>query len=236
VRRCIELLLLVGFSLLLSLLLRTRGDQLHLWSNEAQAIGDTHAIISANQTYASANGGFYARNLECMARGSESGICIPGYPEDAPEFLGSDLARAVPYVKSGYERNYTTAEVPDEVPAGCDPASPRFFCYASKPVRLGVTGERSFLGTATGELYFDYDGGDSNCVPVARTAARGEDAPASIGPPPTAYPEGTPPPFSLRRTAGQLWQLVDPGSGMFVPTFLVGFVAYVIYRSFRRSG
>ena len=234
-RRIVELFLLVGFSLLLSLLLGRRTEQLHLISNEAQAIGDTRTIISANQTYASANCGLYARTLECMARDSEGGICIPGFPEDAPEFVGSDLARAVPYVKSGYERNYTTADAADEVPAGCDPGSPKFFCYASRPVTLGLTGDRSFLGAATGELYFDYDGGDTNCVPVARTESFAEGAPASIGPPPTAFPEGVQPSANLRGTARQLSRLVERGFEFFLPVFLATFVPYLVYVGWRRG-
>ena len=220
--------------LLLSFLLRAQLGHLSDRRNEAQAIGDTRSIISANQTYASANCGLFARTLECLTWDSESGICLPGYPPDAPEFAGPDLARATPYTKAGYERSYTTSDVPEEVPAECDPGSPRFYCYASVPIRVGVTGDRSFVGTAPGAIYVDYDGADTNCIP-ADAGALLEDPPASIGPPPSVSYLGEPAPFSYRRSARGLSRLFAIALEFFAPVFVVMLAAYFIYLGFQRA-
>ncbi len=42
------------------------------------------------QTYASGNGGFYDGRLECLSNPTE---CLPGYPSNAPQFLGENITR-----------------------------------------------------------------------------------------------------------------------------------------------
>jgi hypothetical protein len=65
-------------------------------ANESTAIGDMRTVISGEQTYATANGGYYD-SLECLSNPYEG--CIPGYPTAAPTFLGPDLQSA--HVKTG---------------------------------------------------------------------------------------------------------------------------------------
>jgi len=83
-------------------------------SGESQAIGDTRSVISALTTYASHNCGFYPAHLTDVTREDGTPIAIPSYPDDAPQFLGGDLARASPYVKEGYRRIYQPFGRPDE--------------------------------------------------------------------------------------------------------------------------
>jgi len=72
-----------------------------LSANEAQAIGDSRAVIAAQQTYAASNCGFFADLTNLCRNGADCGgaIGIPNYPAAAPEFIGGDLGRESPYVK-----------------------------------------------------------------------------------------------------------------------------------------
>ena len=63
-------------------------------AREAQTIGDTRSVMSGLMTYASENCGFFPAHLTDLTRWDGTPIAIPNYPDDAPEFLGGDLARA----------------------------------------------------------------------------------------------------------------------------------------------
>ena len=154
----IELLIVVAIigiiaAIAIPSLLRARVS-----ANEAQAIGDTRAVISAEQTYASANCGFFAhvQNL------THPSINIPSYPSVAPEFLGADIGRATPYTKSGYSRGFVTGAVPASVAVQCAPAgatgSLLNYCYTATPAQLGLSGVRAFSGAASGSIYVNVAG------------------------------------------------------------------------------
>jgi len=129
-------------------------------ANEAQAIGDTRALLSASVIYASSNCGFFAASLVCMTQGA---ICIPNYPTTAPAFLGRDLGRATPYLKGGYQRDYLTFPAADPDSTRCDPGSMIDFCYSSVPSNPGLTGVRAYSGTPAGTIYFDQAGNALAC-------------------------------------------------------------------------
>lgn len=138
----------------------------YIWtaaSNEAQALGDTRSLQSAQVVYSANNCGWYAAELRCLTQESESGVCIPGYPADAPDFLGSDLAREVPYVKSGYERDYRGLGRPTRIDDSCDPASWVDYCYSSRPSSPGLSGERTLVGTGEGLFYVEPAAGVAPC-------------------------------------------------------------------------
>ena len=162
----IELLIVVAIigiiaAIAIPSLLRARVS-----ANEAQAIGDTRTVISAEQTYASANCGFFDDITFLSAAGP---IGIPGYPAAAPEFLGTDIARATPYTKSGYLRGWSDGGVGQPVGldvARCSGTSVTNYCYESNPASA-LTGVRTFNGAATGAIYTDNAGGAIGC-PVAQ--------------------------------------------------------------------
>ncbi|HXV61086.1 MAG TPA: prepilin-type N-terminal cleavage/methylation domain-containing protein [Vicinamibacteria bacterium] len=138
-------------------------------ANEAQAIGDTRTVISAEQTYAASNCGWFAplENLNRLA----TGIGIPNYPTQAPEFLGNDLGRVPPFTKSGYSRDWSDggSGQPPGLGTQCDPASVPDYCYTSTPAS-NLTGARAFAGNATGAVYVDQGGNLIACpVPNATT-------------------------------------------------------------------
>ena len=166
----IELLIVVAIigiiaAIAIPSLLRARVS-----ANEAQAIGDTRSVISAEQTYASANGGFFSDVVNlCRAGGDCAGVGIPNYPVVAPEFLGGDLGRTSPYLKSGYNRTWAVGVAGSGIPTNLDPNSVLDYCYASTPASLGLTGARAFGGGATGALYVDPTGTAIACPIPAGT-------------------------------------------------------------------
>jgi len=161
----IELLIVVAIigiiaAIAIPSLLRARVS-----ANEAQAIGDTRSVISGEQTYASANGGLFAP-LPNLSRSGGGTIGIPGYPPTAPEFLGGDIGRAVPYTKSGYTRFWIPDPNPVTPTSFQDGASVLDYCYTSTPASP-LTGVRSFSGTGAGAIYMDQSGvAIAACPPV----------------------------------------------------------------------
>ena len=161
----IELLIVVAIigiiaAIAIPSLLRARVS-----ANEAQAIGDTRSIISAEQTYASANGGLFAPLVSLCRNGTGCAIGIPNYPVAAPEFLGADIARPVPYLKSGYNRNWAPAPGAVVPSSFQDPASVLDYCYTSTPASP-LTGVRSFAGSGPGAIYMDQTGTLIGACPV----------------------------------------------------------------------
>ncbi len=161
----IELLIVVAIigiiaAIAIPSLLRARVS-----ANEAQAIGDTRTVISAEQTYASANCGFFADLINlCRNGGDCGGVGIPQYPANAPEFVGGDLGRNSTYSKSGYDRTWEAVGSPVSVDTTrCDPTSVTDYCYHSTPTNVGLTGVRGFMGSATGAIYITLDGTLVSC-------------------------------------------------------------------------
>ena len=133
-------------------------------ANEAQAIGDTRSVMSASVAYAASNCGYFAADLMCMTKAGGGAICIPGYPAQAPQFLGGDLGRPTPYDKAGYRRDYlVNAVAPSVNPAICDPASLVDYCYVAGPSQIGSTGVRSFLGGSAGAIFQNQTGAMMPC-------------------------------------------------------------------------
>ena len=163
----IELLIVVAIIGILAAIAIPSLLRARVAANEAQVIGDTRSLISASVTYASGNCGLFAATLECMIDGQ---VCIPNYPSNAPPFLGGDLGRATPYLKSGYVRDYLTiasTSAPDST--RCDPDSLAGFCYMSVPSNPGLSGVRAYSGTPAGTIYFDQAGNALAC-PIPSSA------------------------------------------------------------------
>ena len=162
----IELLIVVAIigiiaAIAIPSLLRARVS-----ANEAQAIGDTRSVISAEQTYASANGGYFGNigNLCSLGTGC-NGVGIPNYPAAAPDFLGSDLARLGD--KSGYTRTFVVVATVNSPSSNVDPNSLLDYCYTSTPASPGLSGVRTFMGAGNGAIYMEPAGGAIACPPDA---------------------------------------------------------------------
>lgn len=152
----IELLIVVAIIGIIAAIAIPNLLRARVSANEAQTIGDTRTVMSANVTYASTNCGLFAASLMCMTRDNGGSICIPNYVPTAPAFLAGDIARVAPYNKSGYVRDY----VPNGVGVGvdpnrCDAASLLDYCYVSSPISNGLTGVRGFLGGSAGTIFMD---------------------------------------------------------------------------------
>ena len=125
-------------------------------ANESPAIGDIRTVISAQEAYRAANGGYFDGNLECLARPSAG--CVPGYPADGPLFLDPVLAGRQP--KSGYQRRFEPGRMMAVDPAISSQTSVTRYAYVAVPVAPGQTGVRSFCGDASGIICFRPDGAD----------------------------------------------------------------------------
>jgi type IV pilus assembly protein PilA len=124
---------------------------------ESSHIGDIRSVISAQQAYQSANGGYYAGRLECLSDPWATG-CIPSYPTNAPTFLDSAIGSGQP--KGGYVRSFTAAPAPmtvDTTATGRNSAIA--FLYAATPQHMGRSGVRSYAGDASGLICYR-QGGD----------------------------------------------------------------------------
>ena len=144
---------------------------------EARSMGDIRSVISAQQTFASANCGYFAGDLRCLTREGDGEICIPDYPSQAPEFLGGDLGRATPYTLGGSVRNFAGVGIPTEVESRCAPQSVLDYCYTTTPglvfrkmnvfgpvliISLGP-GEPSYAGVGSGLMFVDRTGREIPC-------------------------------------------------------------------------
>ena len=163
----IELLIVVAIigiiaAIAIPSLLRARVS-----ANEAQAIGDTRSVISAEQTYASANGGYFGViTVLCSSASGGPGctaVGIPNYPAAAPDFLGGDLARLGD--KSGYTRTFQAGASVANPSSVVDPNSLLDYCYHAVPANLGLSGVRAFMGAANGAIFMDPAGALLPCPP-----------------------------------------------------------------------
>ena len=155
----IELLIVVAIIGVLAAIAIPNLLRARISANEAQAIGDTRTVMSANVTYAASNCGFFAAEITCLTKEGGGAICIPGYPAQAPQFLGRDLARATPYDKGGYTRDYLANVVaPAAAAAICAPSSLVDYCYVAGPAQIGLSGVRAFLGGPSGGIYQNMTG------------------------------------------------------------------------------
>ena len=100
-------------------------------ANEANAIGDTRSVISAQAAYQTTTG-HYAE-LSCLAAPTS---CDASYPAGAPPFLIAELANA--RQRKGYIRNFVLA------------ADGTSFAYFAVPEGQDRTGVRAFCGDASG--------------------------------------------------------------------------------------
>jgi len=106
-------------------------------ANEAAAVGDVRAVVSAEAVYQSANSGFYGE-LSCLARPSDP-ACIPAYV--GPSFLDANMASLA--IKAGYSHSATYDAGGF---TGQQAADHGTFCYQARPTAPGVSGVRSFGG------------------------------------------------------------------------------------------
>ena len=141
----IELLIVVAIigiiaAIAIPSLLRARVS-----ANEAGTIGDVRSIISSQAAFQSAANGWYAP-ITCL---STPGACISGYPTNAPTFL--DQTMVAMGAKSGYNRSFTSGNVPTGLPATIMNVLDGY-CYGASPSSIGQTGVRGFGGDASGRV------------------------------------------------------------------------------------
>jgi len=125
-------------------------------ANESAAIGDIRTLISAQEAYRSANGGFYESNLQCLAAPSVG--CLPNYPAGSPTFLDPVLVAREP--RYGYDRRFEPGRIVAVDAALSSSTSVGEYAFVATPVRAGQTGVRSFCGDSSGLVCYRADGSD----------------------------------------------------------------------------
>ena len=126
---------------------------------EGAILGDIRTVISGQEAYKSANGGYHG-TLECLSHPS---ACIPEYPQAAPTFLDSTLASGQP--KSGYNRTFFAGPAAK----GRSASSMSSFVYIAVPTTPRYSGVRGFCGDWEGMICFTIKGEmpqvkDGRCV------------------------------------------------------------------------
>jgi prepilin-type N-terminal cleavage/methylation domain-containing protein len=151
----IELLIVVAIigiiaAIAIPSLLRARVS-----ANESATIGDIRSVISAQAAYHSANGGWYASDMNCLNAPTAAG-CIPAYPTNGPTFLDPNLVART--AKSGYNRSFATGPTATVNTAISGSSSASAYAYTAWPVTLGQSGVRSFGGDSSGIICYNGDG------------------------------------------------------------------------------
>ena len=142
----IELLIVVAIigiiaAIAIPSLLRAR-----IAANEAGAVGDTRAVITAQHAYAASNSAAYGQ-ITCL--GGPPGC---GFPPQTTPFVDSQIASLG--IKNGYSRSFE----PGSLGAGLPDSGLNTFVYFAIPVIVAQTGNRAFGGDNTGVICADTNG------------------------------------------------------------------------------
>ena len=122
-------------------------------ANESAAVGDVRTLISAEATYAAANGGYYDK-LECLAQPQS---CIPGPSAPRQALVSALMANTAP--RRGYEfALYVGAPAPLEDGRSASRSSVTSFAYVAAPMVAGRTGLKTFCGDESGVIRFSPEG------------------------------------------------------------------------------
>ncbi len=116
--------------------------------NEAATVGDVRSLISAEQSYAGLNHGFFDKPA-CLAKGA---ACLPGAPPNPDPMLSEpDLVE----VRNGYRRTFHAGPA---APSGevkrlhASRTSLTAFAYVAVPTEPGRTGFQAFCGASDGSV------------------------------------------------------------------------------------
>lgn len=123
--------------------------------NERRTIADIRILMSAQEAYRAANGGFFGP-LECLA---EPLRCHPGWGQEFPALLDPRIAEL--RERHGYRRRfYPGARPRAEDMGGASPTSLLSYAYTAVPAVRGRTGRRGFCTDSQGLICETADGSE----------------------------------------------------------------------------
>ena len=108
---------------------------------EDELLADASKILSAQERYAYANGGYFDSNMQCLVAPAR---CIPGYAGDGETFLAADAAFLSPI--HGYVRTLHTSPALDTAiveRARVSPTSVEGVAYTAVPAMTEARGLRA---------------------------------------------------------------------------------------------
>ena len=122
-----------------------------LKANEAAAVGDLRAVISAQIAYSMSNGSAYDE-LRCLA---EPAQCLAGYT--GPNFVDTSVTQSE---KTGYRRKFHPGPKAPKAKDVKSASSITSFAMTAVPIRIGETGQRGFCADDRGIICFTADGSE----------------------------------------------------------------------------
>jgi hypothetical protein len=126
-------------------------------ANEATAVADLRAIVSAEHFYSSSANFGHFDTLSCLVA---PGKCIPGYPVSGITFLSQDMMGE----KSGYRRKFHAGAKVANPGRDASPSSMAAFALTAVPIRAGETGVRGFCVDYSNIVCFTPDGTEPRVV------------------------------------------------------------------------
>lgn len=147
----IELLIVVAIILIIASIAIPNFLRSRMAANEAAAAANLRTITSAAVIYNTSWSNGFPPTLAALGGASPPATC------DFAILIDSILATA-PHQKTGYTYDYVGQGPPVTPGGGC--GAPGFNAYlaSATPIKVGMTGQRSFCSTTPGVIHYDLTG------------------------------------------------------------------------------
>lgn len=147
----IELLIVVGIILIIASIAIPNFMRARMSANEASAAENLRTITSAAVIYDTTWGNGFPPTLVALGGVAPPATC------DFAILIDSVMANP-PHQKSGYTYDYVGQGLPVNAPAGCAAPGYNGYLTSATPIKVGLTGQRSFCSTTPGMIHYDITG------------------------------------------------------------------------------
>jgi type IV pilus assembly protein PilA len=147
----IELLIVVAIILIIAAIAIPGLLHSRMAANEASAVENLRAIVTAATVYSSTWDNGYPPTLGALGGAGTAATCDGA-------LLLDNLITSPPYQKSGYMFGYTPVGAPVTAPTGCGAPGSNAYLTTATPTSFGYTGQRSFCSDTPGVIHFDLTG------------------------------------------------------------------------------
>lgn len=147
----VELLIVVAIILIIAAIAIPNLLRARLAANEASAVENIRTMTSAAVIYNTTYQNGFPPDLASLGGGGTAATC------DQANLLDPILTTA-PYVKSGYSYGYIGGDGQATQAGGCSKPGFEGYLVTATPVKVQVTGDRSFCANEPAVIYFDASG------------------------------------------------------------------------------